>query len=86
MTQLCLMSNISKTAGDRDLSDDGIPIGNGWESNGHVTDMTSRDAKGQGRDPNMFDAQYLKTAGDIDLVTMSTYKNVYLGMKWLCDR
>jgi len=25
--------------------------------------------KGQGRDPNMFDVQYLKTAAHIDLVT-----------------
>jgi len=73
------------------LGDNGPPIGNG-----HLGISWSRDrwrhvihkgqVKGQGRDPNMFDVQYLKNGcrywlGD----NRAPIINRYMGMKWSCD-
>jgi len=65
VTPIYLEPNISKTLGDRDLvsmeHQQETPY---WESNRHVIEWRYVTLKGQGRDPNMFRAQYLEKAGD----------------------
>jgi len=50
VTPICFGPNISKTAGDREL----VTMEHPYEM--HVT------PKGQGRDPNIFEAEYIENA------------------------
>ena len=60
MTPIYLGPIIQTTAGDTDLMlMENLQEMATWESNGHVTD-DNVSLKGQGRDPNMLMAQYLK--------------------------